>query len=398
MPPLCVPKLCRHKASHQGVVRLNGRDFYLGVYGSPECEQRYRQLLAEWLADDGHLSRGESDLTINEVVLSFVQWADEYYRKPDGSPTKEPEDLRLAMRPLVKLYGSTLAREFGPLALRAVRDEMIWRGNCRTLINRRVSKIRRLFKWAAGRELLSAAVHQALTAVEELRRGRSQAKESHPVLPVPIEVVEATLPYLSRQVAAMVRLQLLTGGRPGEICAMRACDLDMTGAVWIYMPPDHKTAWRGRQRRIYLGPEAQRLLRDWLRPDREVPLFQPREADAERRAAQRVARKTKVQPSQVCRKKRRPSKRPGDRYITATYRGAIQYGVAKANRARAMAGLPVIPTWHPNQLRHLAASRLQKQFGWDIARAVLGHESPATTAIYVERDERLALEAASRAG
>jgi integrase len=196
----------------------------------------------------------------------------------------------------------------------------------------------------------------------------------------------------------MVRLQILSGARPGEICSMRSCDVDTSGTVWLYRPSDHKTAWRGRERRIFLGPEAQKILREWLRPEPDAYLFQPREAVAERRAAARAARKTPVQPSQQDRRKPRPRKAPGERYNTTSYRRAIQYAIERANRDREKNGEPPVPSWHPHQIRHLAASRLQREFGWDIARAVLGHESPDTTRIYVERDERLAREAVLRDG
>jgi hypothetical protein len=37
-------------------------------------------------------------------------------------------------------------------------------------------------------------------------------------------------------VADMVRVELETGCRPGELVIMRACDIDMSGAVWLYSP------------------------------------------------------------------------------------------------------------------------------------------------------------------
>jgi hypothetical protein len=46
------------------------------------------------------------------------------------------------------------------------------------------------------------------------------APELPPVRPVDDEVVEATLPYLPEIVADMVRLQRLTGARPGEVCGL----------------------------------------------------------------------------------------------------------------------------------------------------------------------------------
>ena len=40
MPPLKgkVPSYCLHKRSGRAVVRLNGKDHYLGEYGSPESK------------------------------------------------------------------------------------------------------------------------------------------------------------------------------------------------------------------------------------------------------------------------------------------------------------------------------------------------------------------------
>lgn len=89
--------------------------------------------------------------------------------------------MRDAVRPLKKLYGHTPAAEFGPLAMKAVRDAMVDADQCRTVVNARVNRIRRVFKWAVAEELISFAASQSLTTVQELRRERSTARESRPV-------------------------------------------------------------------------------------------------------------------------------------------------------------------------------------------------------------------------
>ena len=43
------PKYQLHKATGQARVRINGHDIYLGKYRSPESEERYRQVIADWL-------------------------------------------------------------------------------------------------------------------------------------------------------------------------------------------------------------------------------------------------------------------------------------------------------------------------------------------------------------
>ena len=64
------------------------------------------------------------DLTVNEFLVAYLEYADGYYRK-NGKPTKEPALLRLSYRFLRVLYGHTPAAEFGPMALKAVRQAML---------------------------------------------------------------------------------------------------------------------------------------------------------------------------------------------------------------------------------------------------------------------------------
>jgi integrase len=196
----------------------------------------------------------------------------------------------------------------------------------------------------------------------------------------------------------MVELQRLTDMRPGEVCSMRSADIDTSGHVWIYTPQSHKTEHHGRERRIYLGPTAQAILRPSLRTELRAYLFSPAEAMAERRSLMRERRKTRVQPSQQNRAKSRPEKQPGDVYTTESYRRAIAYGIKRANAERAERGEPKIPSWHPHRLRHSAATRLRREFGLDVARAVLGHSSPIVTELYAELDGAKAAEAMLKIG
>ena len=96
-----------------------------------------------------------------------------------------------------------------------------------------------------------------------------------------------------------------------------------------------------------------------------------------------MARQSRVQPSQVCRKKRAPRKSAGDRYTTDSYRRAIEYGIKAANRRL---GAGKVELWHPHQLRHNAATRLRREFGLELARAVLSYSSADVTELYAEVD------------
>ena len=183
----------------------------------------------------------------------------------NGKPTSEPVNIRLAHRPLRQLYGDTLARDFGPLALKAVRQTMIDSGLCRSEVNKRVRHVVRASKWAVSEEIVPPSVHHGLRAVSGLRRGRADVRKSEPVKPVPESFVDAIKPHVARQAWTMVELQSLSGMRPGEVVTMRMCELDTSGRVWVYTPQGHKTEHCGRERRFYLGPQAQTVFRPWLR-------------------------------------------------------------------------------------------------------------------------------------
>jgi integrase len=254
---------------------------------------------------------------------------------------------------------------------------MIDAGLARTTINFRVSKIRRTFRWAVANELVPPAVYQGLIAVSGLLPGRDGVRETGPVKPVPEAHIAAVLPFVSEPVRAMIELQALTGMRPGEVASIRGADIDRGGAVWIYRPHRHKTQARGCERAIPLGPRAQAIVRPWLTDDPAACLFRPAAAVALRNAERRSCRKTPMTPSQARRKpKRHPRRAPGGQYDKNAYRQAIARACKKAG----------VPHFHPNRLRHTAATRIRQEYGIEAARQLLGHRSAATTEIYAEAD------------
>jgi hypothetical protein len=213
--------------------------------------------------------------------------------------------------------------------------------------------------------------------------------------------------------------------RPGEVIIMRTLDLDMTAKVWLYRPGSdrgrhgkHKTAWRGHQRNILIGPRAQEVLRPWLRLNLTEYLFQPKDGRAAHDAERRRMRKSKIPPSPARRRtKRNPKRTPGEKYRTSAYANAVMKGCIAAHaevcavckrkkreqrkawleRVGQCLGLPS-SCWHPNQLRHAAATDIRKAAGIGAARAVLGHRSPSTTEVYAEIDVSKAAEIIERLG
>jgi len=154
---------------------------------------------------------------VKELLARFWTHAGQYYRTLTDGRCKELEQFRLALRPMKELYGNTPATEFGPRALKTVRQKMIEMGWCRSYTNKQVNRIRHVFKWAVSDEVIPSSVLHALQAVEGLKRGRSDAPDLEAVKPVPMAMVDAIQPFVSRQVWAMTQLQLFTAARAGEI-------------------------------------------------------------------------------------------------------------------------------------------------------------------------------------
>jgi integrase len=389
-----------HKPTGQAVVRLDGRDFYLGKHGTEPSQEAYHRLIAEWLTTGLHIPAAPDaaspaiDLTVNHLNLAYWRHAEQHYPHPDGRPTGELSNLRDALRPLRKLYGHTTAKDFGPLALRAIREEMIHAGLCRTVVNDRVKRIRRAFRWAVSVELLPAAVLQALETVPGLKRGRCNARESEGVMPVPWEHVEATLPFLPRPVAAMVLLMRFSNCRAEDAVILRGIDLRMDAEIWVYRPEHHKNQWREEEsevheRLIYLGAKAQAAILPLLKSDPEAYVFSPRAATADHHADRALRPKTKRTPSELKRRRKiNPKRTPGPRYTVNTFQQAVRRACRRAK----------VPVWSVLQVRHTRATEVRERFGVEGAQASLGNARVETAQIYAEKNRELARRIAREIG
>lgn len=382
-----VPTYRLHKARGCAVVTLGGRDIYLGTFGSAESKARYNRLVAQFLENGRRLPASDAgSYPIACLCDEFLSWAETEYRS-------SVENVRQALRTLFELFADVEASSFGPRSLVQYRDALVRKGLARSTVNDRVKLVRRAFKWATENERVPPSVLSGLQAVAGLRRGRGGAKETEPVRPAPEPHIEAALPHMSDSIRGAVELQLLTGARPGEILAMRVRDIARDGDVWTYQPTNHKNAWRGTERTIFLGPKAQAIV-ERLAAGRDEAEFlvSPTHAEQVRRARLRSRRRTPLTASHLQSQaaKQRGRRRQALRaaYDTNSYRQAI-------TRACRRAG---VPPWAPNRLRHNAATRLRAQFGLDVAKAVLGHARIETTQIYAEADRARAVSAMIEAG
>lgn len=337
-------------------MRLSGRDYYLGTHNSPESHRKYAALIAEWSAGGGVLSHvPDTTITVAELIVRFLDHAESYYvERPRGSC--EYMNFKDATAPLYTLYARLPIDAFGPKKLRAVRELMIERRLARTTINSRTRRLRQVFKWAVGEELVAPSVLEALRAVEPLRAGRTRATEPTPVTPVSEAHIRKALRYLTPPVAAMVRVQKFTGMRPGEVVIMRGTDLEMRRDAWLYRPTQHKTAHFGRKRVVPIGPKAQAVIRTRLTTDLSGFLF---------------------------------ASRRGTPYAVCDYARAVRRGCERAG---------VEPHWTPNQLRHTAATNYRRKFGLEPTQALLGHADARTTERYADVNLDAAIAAVRKIG
>jgi integrase len=430
-----IPKLSHHKASDQGVARLNGRDVYFGYWPPhkkqpPEAVQSaYDATIAEWLISGRVIVPGAEGhaeaVTVSQVLDAYWKHGEQHYRDPEGNQTHELEEMRLALRPVRHLYASLPAAEFSPLKLKAVRQLMIDgythpkhgpQGKLsRGVVNHRTQRIVRAVKWAVSEELVPADVLHALKSVRGLERGRTEARETEPVQPVALAHVEATIPSLLPPVQAMVWLQLLTGMRSSEVCTLRGCDLETSGPIWLYRPARHKTLHRGKVRVVAIGPKAQEIIKPWLKLDTQAFLFSPVDAVEAHHQTRAIMRKTLLSCGnrKGTNRQASPKKKPGERYTARSYHQAIRKGIQKANaKARKKAkeeavklgqtppaeDVVFVPHWHPHMLRHSHATDVRKRFGLEAAQVALGHSSAEVTELYAERDLALAVKVAQAMG
>jgi integrase len=412
-----VPKYRHHKASGLALVEIRGRHYYLGKYDSPESHEQYRRLITQHFSDNPVLAEPstKTSISVDALILNYFRFAKTYYVK-NGELTPEITSLRIVLRRLRKQYGRTDADEFGPKALKIVRESMIQEGLSRRYINESINRIRRMFKWGVAEELIPAPVHQALATVPGLRRGRSAARETDKILPVSDEIVEATLPHLGTVVQAMIRLQRLTGMRPAEVCILRPKDIDRSGEIWIYTPSRHKTEHADKQRAVPLGPNSQRILTPYLKRDDDDYCFRPCDSERKRRAKLHARRKTPLQqgnrPGTKCAAS--PLRKAGECYTTASFRRAIHRACDKAfphpelakenlskldeHQCQVLREWQSQNRWSPNQLRHASATEIRHKYGLEAAQVVLGHSQANVTQVYAARDLTKALEVAKLIG
>ena len=332
------------------------------------AEQAAARYWAEQTRQIRKHERDEDGVTVEDVCAAWTARAEVYYRHADGTPTSEARSAFIGVSLFREMYGSATMAELTHRDMLRHRDALVRSGVCRQTVNRRVGAVKRMIAWALEEAMIPAVVKAELTQVPNLKRGRSAARETPPVLPVPDSVVEATLQFLMPNTADMVRVHRLTGMRPDEMCGLKWSRIDTSQTPWVYRPERHKNEWRGQPRVIMIGPKARAIL---LRhkDGGDVP-FSPVRAILELMQRKRAARTSPFYPCRdedYSRAKIGAVRKPGEAWKVAAYDRTVA-GACKRGG---------IEHWHPNQLRHAFATEVRRDFGLEACRAVLGHSTGA---------------------
>jgi integrase len=267
--------------------------------------------------------------------------------------------------------------------LESLRDKMITEvGWSRMHINKQVSRLVRVFKWASSKELVEPSIPMGLVKLPVLRKGRCKAKETPVVTCVDDAIVEKTSPKLSKIVSGMVKLQRLTAARSSEICSICPCDINRNEDVWIYFSSEHKTKHHEKDRITPIGPKGRQIRMRYLNRSLGPFCYSTAEAVQQKREEATLARKTSLScgnrpgTNPVANPKRKPSGRHmTDSCLRATHRACESLKIEK---------------WSPNRLRHTSAAEMRRRFGLEAAQVICGHESAEVTQVYAERDLELA--------
>jgi integrase len=349
-------------ASGLARVKINNRHVYLGKFGTPESYAEYERQLALWRTTQANGCQLATPVAACRTVADVLARWDQHAQATYSERGRELDQFRLSLRPVVRLFGSLPVQDFDSRCLVTLQQALAsgsWMtdqeradyqargyalGLCRNVINRRITRIKTVWKWADSMRLVPMGSYQNLRSVRAVPRSAREVRHTRKVQPAAWEDVRAVVRQLGEPVRSMLLLQWWSGMRSGEVRIIRSSDIDRDGPTWLYRPEQSKSDWReGAEeapRVVPLGPKCQAVLSHHLRDTADMIdtyLF--------------------------------PANGYGRPYSAFSYAQAVR-------RAARRAGVSL----RPYQLRHAAKMRITRALGADAARAVLGQKSIQTTA------------------
>ena len=387
------PQMRRH-SSGQARVTLSGRTYYLGVFGSIEATEKYVTLIKQWEANGREALEPVATVvtqqkklpakTMRQAFAEYESYLDETgrYRK-NGKKTSERSMLTLAITELLEGCGDKPIHDLDESVLLIYRDKLERKPRLtRKGINRKIQMIKRCLRWMRPRGIITRDQWLEFFALEPLKRGELPAdrERTQPKRAVSLDDVEAVADEAGQTVGTMMWIQVLTSMRPGEACAMRWQDIDMTPqlfegqACWTYHVAQAKTAHHGHKTSYPLPPQAQEMLIH-IGLGESGHVFSPKQAMQDRHDILREGRTTP--PTKQMRDRDSGRRRTfKDHYTVGDYAQAVDRALARTKVAR----------FTPHELRHSFLTRGARKFGVIPTSKAANHRNISTTQGYLHAE------------
>ena len=116
-----LPKYCRHRPSGRAYVRIEGKMYYLGKYGSEASKREYDRIIAEFVANGRQAFKDPDGVRIDVLVASYISYIE---KEVDFSESRK-RSIVITLRRLNELYGTQPASSFSTAALKAFRQRLV---------------------------------------------------------------------------------------------------------------------------------------------------------------------------------------------------------------------------------------------------------------------------------
>lgn len=197
-----------------------------GLIGLAEARQRAVELRAAVNRglDPAEAKAAEKKAeTVSELLDLFIK----HHPRPDASWTKECARIfKMNVKPLIGgIKLPALTRQHIRIVVKAMKERGVT-----TAVNRTLAALRRALSWAVSEDMIiSNPAQNLVTEVEEMPKDRALLVAEVRAFWAGLDNPETSMSPKSR---LALKLILVTGQRPGEICGASRSELDLAAMIW----------------------------------------------------------------------------------------------------------------------------------------------------------------------
>ena len=331
---------CRDTAKATIVKNGIKRDYSLGRWGSPEAEQAYKRLLADYYSDAIPVSSS------SEPMVVFLDHYNDYAEplKSDPGRYRTKKVLRLALLtcgdiPCSKFNFSTIT-----LLKERIVQEAIKNGWTKAYANQLLSIWKKILVYGVLNGWLDSNLLPLITSYPPITENLKPLATREAVND---DYVERTLKYTSARNADIIRLIRSACLRPTELLRLKKSDIQIKEGKWVAYIPS-KTKRFGYSRIVVFTEKEVEILQRWITDDDLIFKLNAHSLSV-----------------------------------------IVSKAIKKANENGEN-----IPKWTPYQLRHAAFTENVEKYGVEVAAKLAGHSSLNMAKIYDHSTEGILLKLA----